>query len=199
MALPPSRLAILAAGLGGSGGPTIQRHLALTPDGASVIFVAVGPDGRNRLMSQALDAAGPTPIPGIRLNTASPAVSPDGRWLLGAEYRDRRVYQYPIDGGPGEALPLQAGALASFDWDAEGALWTTGANLGLMRVSSRGDSVTRPFGYRTGMQLQQILPDGRFALMAWKPTGTGSGPPLIFDLRTGEQTPLLATAVVELR
>ena len=199
--LPPSRLAILAAGLGGSGGPTIQRHLALTPDGASVIFVAVGPDGRNRLMRQALDAAGPTPIPGPRLNTASPAVSPDGRWLLGADYRERQVYRHPMDGGPGETLPLQGGALASFDWDGEGAIWlTAGGSAGLTRLGAGDDSVTRPFGQRTdGMQLQQILPDGRFALMTFRPTGSGSGPALVFDLRTGGQAPLLATPVVELR
>jgi serine/threonine-protein kinase len=199
-ALPPSRLAILAAGLGGSGGPTIQRHLALTPDGASVIFVAVGPDGRNRLMRQALDAAGPTPIPGPRLNTASPAVSPDGRWLLGADYRERQVYRHSIEGGPGETLPLQGVGLASFDWDGEGALWFTTGSVGLTRLGAGDDSVTRPFGQRTdGMQLQQILPAGRFALMTRRPTGTASGPALVFDLRTGEQTPLLTTPVVELR
>jgi serine/threonine-protein kinase len=199
-ALPPSRLAILAAGLGGSGSPSIQRHLALTPDGATVIFVAVGPDGRNRLMRQALDAAGATPIPGTRLNTASPVVSRDGRWLLGSTYGERLVYRYPVDGGPGEALPIQPGGLAHFDWDAEGALWFTGGSLGLMRLGAGDDSVTRPFGKRAdGMLLQQILPDGRFALMAWKPIGSGDGPALVFDLRTGEQTPLLAMPVVELR
>ncbi len=200
-ALPPSRLAILAPGLGGSGGSSLQRHLALTPDGATVIFVAGGPDGYNRLMRQALDATGATPIPDSRTGTGNPVVSPDGRWVLGAAYGERQVYRYPVEGGLGEALPIQAAGLSSFAWDADEAIWfTVGGSTGLARLGPGDDSVTQPFGKRTdGMQLQQILPDGRFALMTRRPTGTGSGPALTFDLRTGEQAPLLTTPVVELR
>jgi Tol biopolymer transport system component len=155
-------------------------------------------------MSQPLDAAGPTPIPGISVGIASPVVSPDGRWLLAATYGERQTYRYPVDGGLGEALPLEAGGAggsASFAWDGDGALWfTIGGSAGLARLGAGDDSVTRPFGKETdGLQLQQILPDGRFALMARKPTGTASGPALVFDLQTGEQTPLIPTPVVELR
>ena len=200
-AVPPSRLAILATGLGGGGGSSLQRQMALTPDGTTVIFAAMGPDGNYRLIRQTLDAEGPTPIPGIRTRTGNPVVSPDGRWLLGASYVDGLIYRYPLAGGPGEALPLQAGGFAAFAWDGDGAIWfTTGGSIGLARLGAGDDSVTRPFGRQTdGMHLQQILPDGRFALMARKPTGTSSGPALVLDLRTGEQTTLTTPPVVELR
>ncbi len=42
---PPTRLAIVVPGLGGSGGTALQRQIALTPDGGEVLFMASNPDG----------------------------------------------------------------------------------------------------------------------------------------------------------
>src|SRR6185437_9586029 len=54
--LPPSRLAILIPGLGGSGASSSQRHLAFLPDGQSVVYSVVGTDGTFRLVRHPLDA-----------------------------------------------------------------------------------------------------------------------------------------------
>ena len=81
-ALPPSRLAILAPGLGGSGGAALQRQVALSPDGSTVFFLAVSADGENMEMRQPLAAAEAIPVDGT-VGIYSPLISPDGRWLLG--------------------------------------------------------------------------------------------------------------------
>jgi Tol biopolymer transport system component len=198
---PPSRLAIMAPGLGGSGGTALQRQIALTPDGAAVLFMATNPDGSDHLMRQSLDAAQATLVPGIPVDPASPAISPDGRWLVVSSYGQPLVHRYPMEGGPGEALPIEErlDAVSFLDWDRDGAIWFS-TNAGLRRLAPGADSSTVPFGPSSvGLQLQQILPDGRHALMVRRPFGMASGTPLVFDLRTGEETRLLTTLVVQTR
>ena len=123
--MPPSRLAIVAPGLGGSGGTAQQRQIALTPDGAAVLFMAEAPDGTDQLMRQSLDADQPTRIQGIPPDPASPAISPDGRWLLVSSYGQPLVKRYPLEGGPGEALPIQErlDAMSFLDWDGVHTTW----------------------------------------------------------------------------
>src|SRR5207237_7599995 len=84
---PPSRLAIVAPLIGGTGAASVQRQLALSPDGGTLLYVAVTPDGRNELVRQSLVAPEPTPIPGVRKGTAAPVISADGQsfvgWVMG--------------------------------------------------------------------------------------------------------------------
>jgi serine/threonine-protein kinase len=85
------------------------------------------------------------------------------------------------------------------DWDQDGAIWYS-TTTGLRRLAPGADSSTVPFGASSiGLQMQQVLPDGRHALMVRRPIGTASGPVLVFDLRTGKETPLLTTPVVAVR
>jgi serine/threonine-protein kinase len=198
---PPSRLAIVVPGLGGSGGTALQRQIALTPDGAVVLFIAATPDGSDHLMRQSLDAEQASRVPGVPADPASPTISPDGRWFVLASYSHPLVRRYPIEGGSGDVLPIdeRLDALAFLDWDRDGGIWYS-TTTGLRRLAPGADSSTVPFGASSvGLQLQQILPDGRHALMVRRPVGTATGPPLVFDLRTGEETPLLATPVVQAR
>jgi len=201
-ATPPSRLAIVAPGLGGSGGTALQRQIALTPDGAAVLFLAATRDGSDRLMRQSLDAAEATPVPGLPTDLRSPMVSPDGRWLVAGSYGQPLVQRYPIEGGAGEVLPIgeRVDIVSLLDWDRDGAIWYS-TTTGLRRLAPGADSSTVPFGAASiGLQMQQILPDGRHALMVRRAIGVAaSGPVLVFDLRTGEETPLLATSVVAAR
>ncbi|HJR16247.1 MAG TPA: hypothetical protein VJ808_05280, partial [Gemmatimonadales bacterium] len=106
---------------------------------------------------------------------------------------------YSLEGGPGEALPIEERFVPFLDWDQGGAIWYSTAT-GLRRLVPGSDSSTVPFGASSaGLQMQQILPDGRHALMVRRAAGTASGPVVVFDLRTGEETPLLTTPVVETR
>ena len=166
-----------------------------------MLFLAAMPDGSDHLMRQSLDAAQATRVPGVPPDPASPTVSPDGRWLVLASYGQPLVHRYPIEGGSGEALPIEErlDAVSFLDWDQDGAIWYS-TTTGLRRLTPGADSSTVPFGASSiGLQMQQILPDGRHALMVRRPVGTASGPVLVFDLRTGEETPLLSTPVVEAR
>jgi serine/threonine-protein kinase len=198
--LPPSRLAILAPGLGGSGGSSLERQLVVMPDGSAVIFLAVRADGSNVLMRQPLDAAEATPLADIAAETGNPAISPDGRWLVGASADGRQVMRYPLAGGPGEPLPLPGGygSAAYLAWASDGTLWFSPNDRGLARLGP-GDSV-QSFGERSaGLQLQQILPDDRSALMIRRQLGNAGGPAVLLDLRSGAQTPIVPSAVIEAR
>jgi Tol biopolymer transport system component/tRNA A-37 threonylcarbamoyl transferase component Bud32 len=192
---PPSRLAILAPGLGGSGASSSQRHLAFLPGGDGLVYSMVGSDASLRLVRQLLDADAPTPIPGA-LNMSSPAISPDGRWLVGTLGVRNQVVRLPMEGGAPE---LATSTLTTSDdaaWAPDGTLWLTHPNGGVAQVV--GDSlVTRVPGDQH--RLQQILPDGRTALVVRARVGNVSGPVLLVDLESGAETPLFGTQVVEAR
>jgi eukaryotic-like serine/threonine-protein kinase len=196
----PSRLAIIAPGLGGSGGPGLQRQIALTPSGDAVLFVAVGSDGVNRLMRQPLDADEAAPIPGAPPGLSSPVVSPDGQWLLGNVMNREQAFRHPVMGGSWRQLPTPLATPAAA-WDADGVLWFSPnpRSRGIARFG-RGDSiVVHPAEEARDLQIQQILPDSRTAIVVRKPPGTAVGPALLFDLRSGAITTLLDAAVVEAR
>ena len=199
-ALPPSRLAILAAGLGGSGGAALQRQVALSPDGSTVFFLAVDADGQNMEMRQPLAAAEALPIEGT-VGIYSPLVSPDGRWLLGTR-GGVTSYRFPAEGGSPIPLPEGVHGTAAADWGRNGDLWFSpegaAGGLALARLGN-GDSITVPFPeVSRGLQLQQILPDGRTALVALK-LGSAAGPISRLDLKSGRLTPLLERPVIEVR
>ncbi len=194
--LPPSRLAIMTPGLGGSGASSSRRHLTFLPDGQGLVYAVVGADGQLRLVRQSLDADLPTPIPGST-GLGSPVISRDGRWLVGTASVNAQALRLPLEGGTPE---LVAPGMISSD-DAEfapnGTLWTsTWEDGGLAEVV--GDSlVLRARGGQH--RLQQILPDGRTALVLRARVGNATGAVRLVDLRTGEASELLGTPVVEAR
>jgi serine/threonine-protein kinase len=97
--LPPSRLAILAPGLGGSGASSSQRHVTFLPGGDELVYSMVGPEGNLRFVRQSLDADTPSPIPGA-FGMGSPAISPDGRWLVGTLGGRNQVLRILMEGAP---------------------------------------------------------------------------------------------------
>jgi len=197
-ALPPSRLAIFAPGLGGSGASSSQRHLAFLPDGQSLVYSVMGGDGAMRLVRQSLDAESPLPIPGSA-GMGSPIVSPDGRYLIGTQAVKNQVVQLPIDGGSSELrvrTPLQTTDAA---WAPDGSLWfTDGAGGGGSIGQVVGDSLVLRDGGKQ-RQLQQILPDGRTAVVLRNLIGNTGGAVLLVDLETREEATILGTPVVDAR
>ena len=89
--LPPSRLAIPTPTLGGSS-TGLQRQIAITPDGSTILYTAVA-EGGNFTMSRALDETEATIVPGIPQFVAGYLVSQDGREFV------RYGLRHP-DGGP---------------------------------------------------------------------------------------------------
>jgi Tol biopolymer transport system component/tRNA A-37 threonylcarbamoyl transferase component Bud32 len=192
--LPPSRLAIFAPGLGGSGAGSTQRHLTFLPDGQGLLYSVMGGDGVMHLVRQSLDAESPSPIPGA-VGMGSPMVSPDGRYVVGTQAVKSQVLRLPIDGGSAELLVRAVLTTNDAAWAPDGSLWfTEEGSLGQVA----GDSLIRRHagGQR---QLQQILPDGRTALVIRNRLGNTGGPILLVDLDTGSETTLLGTPVVDAR
>jgi serine/threonine-protein kinase len=189
--VPPSRLAILAPGLGGSGASSQLRHLVFLPDGQTLVYAVGGTDGTLRLVRHPLDAEAGTPIENA-VGLGSPLVSPDGRWILGTQAVKRQVLRVPLDGGTQE---LVASSLISSDaaFAPDGKLWySSDADLGTVE----GDSLV-PRLHKGGYHLLQILDDGRSALTVRTRVGNAAGPIVLVDLQTGAETQILNTPVIE--
>ena len=189
--LPPSRLAILVPGLGGSGASSQLRHLAFLPDGQTLVYAVGGTDGTLRLVRHALDAEAGTPIENA-VGLGSPLVSPDGRWILATQAVTRQVLRLPLDGG---AQELVVSSLISSDaaFAPDGKLWySSDADLGTVE----GDSLV-PRLHKGGYHLLQILDDGRSALTVRTRVGNAAGPLVLVDLESGAETQILGTPVIE--
>jgi eukaryotic-like serine/threonine-protein kinase len=196
---PPSRLAILAPGLGGSGAGSSQRHLAFMPDGQELVYSVVGVgDGTMHLVRQSLDAESPSPIPGSA-RMGSPLVSPDGRYVIGTDAIKNQVLQLSSEGGSAELRVRASLTTNDAAFGPDGSLWfTDGGGNGGSLGQVVGDSII-PRQRGAQRQLQQIMPDGRTALVVRSIVGNTGGPVSLVDLKNGAETTLFGTPVVDAR
>ena len=192
--LPPSRLAILTPGLGGSGASSSQRHLTFEPDGQTLVYATMGTDGQLHLVRQRLDQEQPTPIPGAT-QLSSPVVSPDGRSLVATHRVRNQVLRLPLSGGSPELVVRTLVTSEDVAWGPDGSLWISEPSR-IGRVM--GDSLVHIPG-RGQHLVQQILADGRTALALRSRVGNAAGAALLVDLETGRETTLLETPVIAAR
>jgi len=205
-ALPPSRLAILAPGLGGSGGTSLVRQVGLSPDGGTVIYTAVDDDGANRMVRQPLDAETPVPLP-LDCECGSlgnPVVSPDGRWLLASGDLGALLYRFPSEGGTGRRIEpdrqVYSRVNGYFAFTPDGDIWATGLGSlsSIVRIGA-GDTVVQELGpYPNGVRVVQVLPDGS-VLVVMRAMGSTTGPVSILNPGTGTETAVFSAPVVEAR
>ncbi|HEU4523550.1 MAG TPA: protein kinase [Gemmatimonadales bacterium] len=194
--LPPSRLAILAPGLGGSGASSSQRHLTFEPDGQTLVYSMVGTHGVLQLVRQPLDAEAPTPISGA-VQVSSPLVSPDGRTVIATQGVRSQVLRIPIEGGSPELLVRTLLTSDDAAFASDGTLWVSLPTTGRIgRVA--GDSLAL-IAAKGQHRIQQILPDGRTALTVRARVGNATGAVLLVDLETGRETAIFEAPVVEAR
>jgi serine/threonine-protein kinase len=201
--VPPSRLAMLTPNLGGSGGTSLLRQIALTPDGASVFFSAVDESGSNRLMRQALDAGTPSEVllSGMEaFSVGNVVVSPDGGSLLFST-SDGLLNRVSIEGGVPD--PIQEGQLLSnfSAFAPDGTIWTsTAGGWDMLQQYGAADTVMAELrGFTGGVRMQQVLADGKRALTVMRGLGSASGPLALIDLADGRQIRTLQPDVVEAR
>jgi serine/threonine-protein kinase len=201
--VPPSRLAMLAPNLGGSGGTSLLRQIALTPDGGAVLFTAVDDQGYNRVMRQALDAEAPSvvalsDVPAYSVGNL--VVSPDGGTLLFST-DEGFLNRVPIDGGV--PVPIQEGlGLSNFSAFApDGTIWTsTAGGWDMLQQFGVADTVIGELrGFKGGVRMQQVLADGTRALTVMRGLGSASGPLALIDLGDGTEIGTLLPDVVEAR
>jgi serine/threonine-protein kinase len=194
--LPPSRLAVLTPGIGGSGASSSQRHLTFEPDGQTLVYAIVSTSGVLHLVRQPLDAEAPTPIPGA-VQLSSPLVSPDGRSVVATQGVRSQVLRLPLDGGSPELLVRSLLTSDDAAWGPDGRFWVSDPVTGRIgRVE--GDSIV-PIVAKGQHRIQQILADGRTALTVRARVGISSGAVLLVDLRDGSETALFDTPVVGAR
>ena len=60
----PSRFAVSVPAVGGGNPAALSRQIAITPDGATIVFITSGDDGRPALASQRIGEDGPRLIGG---------------------------------------------------------------------------------------------------------------------------------------
>ena len=201
LAQPPTRLAVSLPRFGGSG-TWLQRQLALTPDGGTLIYSAIAPDGENRTMRLDLSDTASRVVPGVIPFLANYSISPDGREIIGQQYTGSRHYRYPLIGGNPQVLPEELPSTNSVVWTPDGATWFSASKdrgRGIARLDRDG-TVTNPFGTRhSELKLLQVLPDGHTVVATQQPIGTPSGPVALLDLESGEATTLLDEAITEAR
>ncbi len=203
VAAPPSRLAIVSPAMGGSGVATQYRQLALTPSGDAVVFVAATAQNQNSLAYQRLDAETHTLIEG-GLGLLSPVISADGRFVIGYgagmfSGEQERTMRLPIGGGTRTLLPNGVQSVSAY-WAEDGTYWYSPTiNGGISRLGADDRPVAMLGGRTGGLQLNQVLPGGRTALVTRAPIGTSSGPALLIDLESGAERPLIEVATVEAR
>jgi hypothetical protein len=199
-AQPASRLAVVVPNYGGAR-TAIQRQIAITTDGSTLLFPAIASDGQNRTMRLALDETEPSPLPGVVPFLGDYVMSADGSEFLGSVAQTRQLFRYSIDGGNPRPLPQGIQMTAHAAWSEDGSILFRSVNedAGLLHLAADG-TVSKQFGKdHFGLAPMSILPGGRTAIVVRTPFGASTGPAFVLDLETGQMSPLISRDVAEVR
>ena len=173
---------------------SIDRDLAITPDGSRVVYVGRG--GAEILM-RSLDQMEPIAI--ARGLLRGVFIAPDGQWV-GFVDNNRTLKKVAITGGPAQTLTALDGGARGATWAPEDTIIfaTNNPATGLQRVSAAGGEptvVTRPNRDRGEADhlWPEILPGGRGVLftMTAASGGLDAAQIAVLDLDTGAQTIVL--------
>ena len=196
-ALPPARLALIAPALGGPTLSTGSRQIAITPAGDAVVYVGTR-GNTTALFLQRLDLPTPVEISGSA-GLRDPIITPDARFVIGTS--PGGSVKLPIEGGTPRTIALPGTSLVGA-WAPNGDYWFTNVDINRLARLTPTDSLIPLTQWREtqqGFRMGQILDDGHTALIVRAPAATASGPGLLFDLKTGEVTPLIDGPVLEMR
>ncbi len=191
--MPPRVSRLLIAAAGSEALSVTGDELAITPDGAHVVYVG---NRGTQLFVRALDALEPVAV--FTGAPRAPFISPDGRWI---GFRDTGglMKKVPISGGP-------AVTITTVDSFVRGALWetddtiivaTNSAETGLRRITTStgtATALTRP--NRVQGEADHLwpepLPGGRAVLFTITAVAGGldAAQVAVLDLQTGKHTVL---------
>jgi serine/threonine-protein kinase len=195
--LPPSALSIMTpAGMIGAAGQA--RLLDISPDGEMVAYCNCASNSRE-LVVQRLDQLEPTLVPGTNFGIDA-RFTPDGRSLVyGLVTGSFAMYRAELEGGK-PAMLANAPSSPYVGWGPDGTAWIS-ENGGGRLLHLLADDTVEPLQFNDNaiMLMQQVLPDGRQALMIDATARAVEGPLTLVDLRTGKHRPLLDHPVVEAR
>jgi serine/threonine-protein kinase len=172
----------------------------ISRDGSTFVFVGARGTTR-RLYRRSIDALHAEPIPGTD-GGASPAISPDGRWV--AFEVDGQLKKVPIAGGPVVTIANIGGAAAGATWVSNDTILFSNSRLrlSLWLVGASGGQPFRVPGMDTtaAYRYPSMLPGGRHALVQWRPpTGEdiGAARVIAVDLKTGQVDTVVAAATAQ--
>jgi Tol biopolymer transport system component len=141
---------------------------SVSPDGMSLAFAAVNPDGQRLLWLRSLDEMHARAIPGTEGGFA-PFWSPDSEWI--AFFADKAIKRVHIKNGPPEAMPETIATVSSEPgggtWSQDGTiLFAPSLNDGLYRVAASGGKVSlvlklNAARFERAYLWPQFLPDGK--------------------------------------
>jgi len=139
--------------------PTASRPLAISPDGANIVYAA-----NQQLYLRNISDLAARLIQGTAASADTPFFSPDGKWLGFFAASERKLKKIAVSGGA---------SLAICDADAvNGASWSTDDRIyfadqtGIRRVIASGGKAETIISRQAGEVLDspQVLPDGRTLL-----------------------------------
>lgn len=107
----------MALGFEGRLASEVGANLALSPDGRTLVFVALLADGSTRLYARSLDALEARELPGT-IGARGPFFSPDGRWV--AFWAQGRIEKTLIEGGSSPVTIAPATDLLGGSWNRRG-------------------------------------------------------------------------------
>ncbi len=174
---PPVERFTLSLGPGAmlADGPGVP--VALSPDGARLVYLGLDSQGTQWLFGRGREQAEPTPIGGTR-DAGQPFYSPDGQWL--GFVQNGRIRKVPVAGGGVVTIcelpsTLMQGAAWGPDgvivFSSGGRLYQVASNGGPPTLAAKPDSAAGSF-YRW----PDVLPDGRHVVFVIGRTGD-RGPP----------------------
>ena len=195
---PPVRLAVVHPGPEVVG-TLLGMSVRLSPDGRSLVYVAVRGDGvdfNGALYVRSLDQLEPILLAESAL---SPFLSPDGQWVGFATGDVGPWMKVAITGGPAVRVGGGGARPRGGSWGPEDVILfaTTDASTGLSRISAGGgeaEVLTTPNSERGERDhvFPEFLPDGRAVLFEITSAGgIGTSKIAVLDLDTGEYRTLI--------
>jgi Tol biopolymer transport system component len=148
----------------------LAHLIAMSPDGAQMVYAASPPRLYLRLMSQ-LDVKAIPGTEGYEVVT-EPVFSPDGRSIAFFALPDQALKRIPVTGGAAVTI-CAADNPTGISWGPDGIVFGQGPK-GILRVSPNGGTPELVVRVNEGQLAQgpQVLPDGRHVLFT---VGGGSG------------------------
>jgi serine/threonine-protein kinase len=167
-----------------------QGVLAISPDGARVVFAVRGADGVPRLATRALDQSRVTPLASTE-NAQAPFFSPSSEWI--GFFADGKLKKISVQGGAPVTLcdaPRPRGASWGDDDNIIASLYP--GTVGLSRVPSGGGAPTPVTELNAEKesthQWPQVLPGSQAVLFkAYKFGDIDNATIDVFSFKTGER------------
>jgi Tol biopolymer transport system component len=160
----------------------VGRHLALSPDGRTIVF-SDDVDGQRQLWIKTADRADAEPLSGT-MGGLAPTFSPDGEWI--AFIADGRLRKVPRGGGSAVTIADTANMdIPTVAWLENGTIAFNDPAYGLRIVSEDGGPArtwTWAGTHNWGVVAVNGLPDGRGVLVVVCTFGCPSSALLALDL-----------------